>query len=55
MILDEADEMLKMGFREDIELVLSNMQEERQTILFFQQQCLSQLLISLRIIKKTLS
>ncbi len=35
MILDEADEMLKMGFREDIELVLSNMQEERQTILFF--------------------
>lgn len=34
MILDEADEMLKMGFREDIEQVLSHMQEERQTILF---------------------
>jgi len=34
MILDEADEMLKMGFREDIELVLSHMTEERQTILF---------------------
>ncbi len=34
MILDEADEMLKMGFREDIEMVLSNMHQERQTILF---------------------
>ena len=34
MILDEADEMLKMGFREDIELVLSNLDADRQTILF---------------------
>lgn len=34
MILDEADEMLKMGFREDIEEVLSSMNDERQTILF---------------------
>lgn len=34
MVLDEADEMLKMGFREDIELVLSHIGEERQTILF---------------------
>ena len=34
MILDEADEMLKMGFREDIELVLSHMSKDRQTILF---------------------
>ena len=34
MILDEADEMLKMGFREDIEMVLSSISEDRQTILF---------------------
>jgi Superfamily II DNA and RNA helicases len=34
MILDEADEMLDMGFREDIETVLQDMPEERQTLLF---------------------
>lgn len=34
MILDEADEMLDMGFREDIESILDDMPEERQTILF---------------------
>ncbi|WP_299699700.1 DEAD/DEAH box helicase [uncultured Pontibacter sp.] len=34
IILDEADEMLDMGFREDIEFVLSKMPEERQTIFF---------------------
>ncbi len=34
MILDEADEMLDMGFREDIESILQDMPEERQTILF---------------------
>ncbi|CAN5294924.1 hypothetical protein BH09BAC4_BH09BAC4_21300 [soil metagenome] len=34
MILDEADEMLDMGFREDIESILEEMPEERQTILF---------------------
>ncbi|GAB3888249.1 DEAD/DEAH box helicase [Spirosoma agri] len=34
MILDEADEMLDMGFREDIESILAEMPEERQTILF---------------------
>lgn len=34
IILDEADEMLKMGFREDIESILSNMPAERQTLLF---------------------
>lgn len=32
--LDEADEMLNMGFREDIETVLKEVPEERQTILF---------------------
>ena len=34
MILDEADEMLDMGFREDIESILEEMPQERQTILF---------------------
>ncbi|MBK0403122.1 DEAD/DEAH box helicase [Adhaeribacter sp. BT258] len=34
IILDEADEMLDMGFREDIEFVLTKVPESRQTILF---------------------
>jgi ATP-dependent RNA helicase DeaD len=34
MVLDEADEMLDMGFREDIENILTDMPEDRQTILF---------------------
>ena len=34
MILDEADEMLDMGFREDIESILEDMPQERQTVLF---------------------
>ncbi|RAU83133.1 DEAD/DEAH box helicase [Pontibacter arcticus] len=34
IILDEADEMLDMGFREDIEYVLERIPEERQTIFF---------------------
>lgn len=34
IILDEADEMLSMGFREDIETILQETPEERQTILF---------------------
>ncbi|MDE6834692.1 MAG: DbpA RNA binding domain-containing protein, partial [Ruminococcus sp.] len=33
-VLDEADEMLNMGFREDIEAILSEVPEERQTVLF---------------------
>jgi len=33
-ILDEADEMLSMGFREDMETILSAAPAERQTILF---------------------
>ncbi len=34
IILDEADEMLNMGFREDIELILTRLPEDRQTVLF---------------------
>lgn len=34
LVLDEADEMLKMGFQEDMETILSKMPEERQTALF---------------------
>lgn len=35
LILDEADEMLNMGFREDIEQIMSSITcEERQTLLF---------------------
>lgn len=34
IILDEADEMLNMGFREDIETILQYVPEERQTVLF---------------------
>ncbi len=33
-ILDEADEMLDMGFREDIESILEQLPQERQTLLF---------------------
>lgn len=34
VILDEADEMLNMGFIEDIESILSEVPDERQTLLF---------------------
>jgi len=34
LVLDEADEMLDMGFREDIEKILEGMPEDRQTALF---------------------
>jgi len=34
VVLDEADEMLNMGFREDIETILKGVPEERQTLLF---------------------
>jgi ATP-dependent RNA helicase DeaD len=34
IVLDEADEMLNMGFREDIETILNEMPEDRQTVLF---------------------
>lgn len=34
VILDEADEMLNMGFLEDMETILSQLPEERQTLMF---------------------
>jgi ATP-dependent RNA helicase DeaD len=34
VVLDEADEMLNMGFIDDIEAILSNVPEKRQTLLF---------------------
>jgi len=34
VILDEADEMLNMGFREDIEFILKRVPTTRQTVLF---------------------
>lgn len=34
IVLDEADEMLQMGFREDIENILQFIPDKRQTILF---------------------
>ena len=34
LVLDEADEMLKMGFQDDMETILSQMPKERQTSLF---------------------
>ncbi|MCL2461467.1 MAG: DEAD/DEAH box helicase, partial [Defluviitaleaceae bacterium] len=34
VVLDEADEMLDMGFREDIEFILEKVPAERQTALF---------------------
>ena len=34
VVLDEADEMLEMGFREDIETILARTPHQRQTLLF---------------------
>ena len=34
VVLDEADEMLNMGFRDDIETILKEVPSERQTVLF---------------------
>ena len=34
IVLDEADEMLNMGFKEDLDDILSNTPEEKQTLLF---------------------
>lgn len=34
VVLDEADEMLNMGFREDMETILSQIPNEHQTVLF---------------------
>ena len=34
MILDEADEMLNMGFKEDLDTIMAETPEEKQTLLF---------------------
>lgn len=34
LVLDEADEMLKMGFREDVDAILAHTPEEKNTLLF---------------------
>ncbi len=34
VVLDEADEMLDLGFREDLEFILGESPEERQTLMF---------------------
>ena len=34
VVLDEADEMLDMGFREDLEAILESTPEDRQTLMF---------------------
>jgi len=34
LVMDEADEMLKMGFQEDLETILKDTPKERQTVLF---------------------
>lgn len=34
MVLDEADEMLNMGFKEDLDKILSSTPKEKQTLLF---------------------
>ncbi|MCF0111611.1 MAG: DEAD/DEAH box helicase, partial [Erysipelotrichaceae bacterium] len=34
LVLDEADEMLDMGFREDIDLIIEELPSERQSVMF---------------------
>ena len=34
MILDEADQMLNVGFEKDVETILNNVPQQRQTMLF---------------------
>ena len=34
LVLDEADEMLNMGFKEELDAILANTPEEKQTLLF---------------------
>ena len=42
VVLDEADEMLSMGFKDDLEAILAETSKKKQTLLF-QQPCLKKL------------
>lgn len=35
VVLDEADEMLNMGFKDDLDTILSETPKEKRTLLFF--------------------
>ncbi len=35
VVLDEADEMLDMGFQEEVDIILSSVPEKRHILLFF--------------------
>ncbi len=43
LVLDEADEMLSMGFKDDLDAILENSPEGKQTLACFRQPCLKKL------------
>ena len=51
VVLDEADEMLNMGFVEDIETILAGVPENHQTHCF-QQQCRMRFFVSLAVTRR---
>ncbi len=55
VVLDEADEMLNMGFKEELESILSNVPKERQTLLFSATMPDHLLQIAKRYMKKSLN
>jgi ATP-dependent RNA helicase DeaD len=55
VVLDEADEMLNMGFIEDIEKILASVPEERQTMLFSATMPKEIILIAKKYMKKPIS
>ncbi|MEM9982529.1 MAG: DEAD/DEAH box helicase, partial [Bacteroidota bacterium] len=55
VVFDEADEMLNMGFRDDIEFILQHTPKERQTILFSATMPAAILALSKKYMRKPLS
>ena len=55
VVLDEADEMLNMGFIEDIEKILASIPDERQTMLFSATMPKEIILIAKKYMKKPVS